>query len=261
MNPLLLSAITIFTFFTVFFVVSVKERNYGLVDIGWGLGFIVVLITLLGEKLITQSEITFFDGILVGEILLWGARLSLHIGRRNWKKPEDFRYQAMRKKWEGKWELLKAYVNIFLLQSFFMWVISAAAVMIISSSIDITDEWVIVGVILFTIGFIIEAVADAQLRAFVHNPANKGQLMTSGLWSWSRHPNYFGEALLWWGISLPIIALSYGWIGLLSPLTITLLIRYVSGVPLLEKRYSSRQDFQQYAKKTSVFIPLPPRKG
>ena len=105
-----------------------------------------------------------------------------------------------------------------------------------------------------------EAVADAQLAAFVRNPINKGQLIQSGLWKYSRHPNYFGEVLLWWGIWVFTLTVEGGWMTFLGPLTLTMLILFVSGIPMLEKKYEGRIDFEDYKKRTSVFIPLPKRK-
>jgi steroid 5-alpha reductase family enzyme len=120
----------------------------------------------------------------------------------------------------------------------------------------------IIGVILWIIGFIFEAVGDAQLKTFKSNPENKGKIMQSGLWKYTRHPNYFGEALMWWAIW--IISMStLSWInilGIIGPLFITYLLLFVSGVPLLEKKYKDNEAFQAYAKKTSIFFPLPPKK-
>lgn len=261
MNPLLTSALIIVAFFTLFFIIALVKKNYGLVDIGWGLGFVVVIVATLVSQIAYEQSIELIDYIVTAEILLWGLRLSWHIGRRNWNKPEDFRYQAMRVKWQGRGEKLKAYVNIFLLQSLFMWLISAASIVIITTESQVSHLLALIASVLFLIGFSFEAIGDYQLKQFISNPMNKGKVMTQGLWAWSRHPNYFGEAVLWWGISLPVIVAPFGWLFLFSPLVITLLIRFVSGVPMLEKKYASRPDFIEYAKRTSIFFPLPPKKG
>jgi steroid 5-alpha reductase family enzyme len=119
-----------------------------------------------------------------------------------------------------------------------------------------------IGILLWIVGFYFEAVGDAQLKTFKKDPANKGKIMQSGLWKYTRHPNYFGEALMWWSVWIVSIAtlelLSF--IGFVGPLLITLLLLFVSGVPLLEKKYKDNKDFQAYAKKTSIFFPLPPKK-
>jgi len=106
---------------------------------------------------------------------------------------------------------------------------------------------------------IFEVVGDAQLKAFIRNPDNKGKLMTKGLWSWTRHPNYFGEAKMWWGLAIIAFGANQSWKVLISPVFITFLLLFVSGVPSLEKKYTNRLDFQEYKKKTSKFFPLPPR--
>jgi len=199
---------------------------------------------------------------IVGAISLWGIRLFWHIGRRNWGKPEDFRYVNMRKNWGNK-VALNAYFWVFMLQGLFMLIISLAPIYGITTVTTTPQEsWIIlVGVGIFLFGFIFEAVGDAQLKRHLSLPNNKGKLMTSGLWSWTRHPNYFGEAVLWWGIAFPAFFLPWGYVLAISPAMISYLVRFVSGVPLLEKKYASRVDFQEYCKKTSIFFPLPPKRS
>jgi len=121
-------------------------------------------------------------------------------------------------------------------------------------------RWGGMGAFVFLFGFLFETVADFQLKRFVKDPANRGRLMTSGLWAWSRHPNYFGEAVLWWGLFLVSVDSSNGWLALLSPVTITVLVRWVSGVPLLEKKWAGRPDFEEYKKRVPVFLPFIPRR-
>lgn len=115
------------------------------------------------------------------------------------------------------------------------------------------------GLVIWLIGFFFEAVGDAQLSEFLKNPKNKGKIIQTGLWRYTRHPNYFGEVAQWWGIWLITLGIPLGWFGIIGPLTITVLILFVSGVPLLEKKYQGRADFEAYKKQTSVFFPLPPK--
>jgi steroid 5-alpha reductase family enzyme len=117
-----------------------------------------------------------------------------------------------------------------------------------------------VGVLVFAVGFAFEAVGDAQLRAFVRDPANKGKIMTAGLWKYTRHPNYFGEATLWWGIFIIAMSCGVNPVAVVSPITITLLLLFVSGVPLLEKTMKNRNGYAEYAQKTSLFFPWFPKK-
>jgi steroid 5-alpha reductase family enzyme len=114
-------------------------------------------------------------------------------------------------------------------------------------------------VCVWVIGFFFESVGDAQLSRFIKDPANKGKLMQSGLWKYTRHPNYFGEVTQWWGLWIIALSVSYGWLGIIGPLTITTLILKVSGIPLLEKSMEGNPEFQEYKKRTSVFFPLPPK--
>jgi len=119
----------------------------------------------------------------------------------------------------------------------------------------------IIGILIFCIGFIFEIVGDQQLTNFKKNPSHKGKIITSGLWKYTRHPNYFGEALLWWGIALMALSYPGSWFVLLSPITITFLLRYVSGVPMLEENYNGREDFEAYKQKTSIFFPWFPKRS
>ena len=117
----------------------------------------------------------------------------------------------------------------------------------------------VIGVAVWLVGFYFEAVGDAQLAKFIQNPANKGKLMQSGLWSYTRHPNYFGEVTQWWGLGIIALAVPNGWVGLIGPVMITYLILKVSGITMLEKKMELHPDFASYKQRVSVFVPLPPR--
>jgi steroid 5-alpha reductase family enzyme len=149
---------------------------------------------------------------------------------------------------------------VFVLQGIFLYIISAP-VLFIHRSIEVAPgilDFVAIG--LWITGFIFEAVADIQLSRFIADRRNKGRLMTTGLWRFSRHPNYFGEVTQWWAIYLLALKLPFGFISIVGPALITVLILFVSGVPLLEKKYEGRADFAEYKRRTSVFVPLPSRK-
>jgi len=248
--------LTIFGFFTVVFVIAQIKNNNSLVDIGWGVGFILVAI----HGLLTTQVLNVSDYVLAGLVILWGLRLFLYIGIRNFKKPEDYRYQAMRKSWGDKSPRLQAFFKVFMLQGVFMFIISSPMHFAFLSVEEINIVWVILGSALFLIGFYFEAVGDIQLRRFVKNPENKGHIMKSGLWKYTRHPNYFGETVMWWSFFVIIVSARLGFIAIIGPLTITLLLLFVSGVPLLEKKYAKNPEFIEYAKKTSVFFPWFPKK-
>ncbi|MFO7636442.1 MAG: DUF1295 domain-containing protein [Clostridia bacterium] len=241
-------------YFSVWFLLSVVLKNSAIVDIGWGPGFVLVTWILLLKDPSLPGWITT---VLVS---LWGLRLAIHIFRRNYKKPEDFRYANFRKAW-GKTFYIRAYFQLFLFQGVLMFLISLPIVAIHGSG-TVRVVWLMVlGMLVWIIGFTLEAVGDRQLKVFIRNPLNKGKLIDRGLWKYTRHPNYFGEALLWWGIFLIALAAGAPWWAIIGPLTITILVRFVSGVPMLEKGLAKYEGFEEYKRKTSIFIPWFPKKG
>ncbi|MDI6453715.1 DUF1295 domain-containing protein [Mariniplasma sp. M4Ah] len=256
----LANAVALFIFFNIFFIIAQIKKNNGLADMAWGLGFIVVAIS----SLVYQGDYSIPALVITGLVALWGFRLFFYIGIRNWNKPEDYRYVDMRKKW-GSHQKIKAYLIVFMLQMTFLYIISLPIQLVnyLTFEMEMIGYIILgVGVILWIIGFYYEAVGDAQLKNFKKDPGNKGKIMQSGLWRYTRHPNYFGEALMWWAIW--IISLStlngYSLLSIVGPIFITYLLLYVSGVPMLEKKYKDNPLFQEYASRTSVFFPLPPKK-
>lgn len=256
MSYYLMLGIILSIYMSCWFIVSLLKKRNDVADIAWGLGFVVMawisfaLVKIFSWQLVVVNIL----------VTIWGLRLALHIYRRNHGKPEDSRYAAWRQRW-GKWFLIRSYFQVFILQGIFLFLI-ALPVMFFNKNVTTNFSWIeVVGVVVWLIGFFFETVADRQLMQFIKNPANKGKLMQSGLWSYSRHPNYFGEIVQWWGIFIMTLSLPYGWMTIVGPLTITILILFVSGVPLLEKKYAGREDFEEYKKRTSVFFPWLPRKN
>lgn len=192
-------------------------------------------------------------------IAIWALRLFLHVGWRNLShKAEDVRYNNWRKAWGKNW-LWRSYLQVFVLQAIILYVFLTPVLLALNSPAS-SLTWINwIGLLVFTAGFLFESIADEQLRKFKSGPDNKGKIMTSGLWSWSRHPNYFGEVLQWWGIWLLVIDLPWGWATIISPLGVTYLILNVSGVSMLEDLMRNRPGYKEYAAKTSEFIPKPPR--
>jgi len=185
-----------------------------------------------------------------------GTRLAWHIYHRNKNKPEDSRYLEWQKTWNNFY--LRSYLQVFLLQGVLLYLISLPVIFINHSATNDFGLLEIIGLFIWGLGFYFESVGDRQLKDFISNPANKGKLMDQGLWRYSRHPNYFGEVTQWWGIFLIALSLPGSFFTVIGPLTINILIIFVSGIPLLEKKYAGRPDFEKYKKKTSIFIPLPP---
>lgn len=201
-------------------------------------------------------------GVMLAITLAWAARLAVFITVRNWGHGEDRRYRAMRERNQPHFALKSLWL-VFLLQAVLGWVVSWP-LLVAAGPAGTWSAWDLLGAGLAVTGVWIEAVADAQLARFRRDPAHHGQVMDRGLWRWSRHPNYFGEACVWWGLGLMACAGS-GWSGawsLVSPLLMTVLLLRVSGVSLLEHDIAERRPaYRDYIARTSAFIPWPPRRG
>lgn len=253
MNYYLTLALALLGYMTLWFFISIIKKRNDIADIAWGLGFVLL------------AWLSFFisgfsvKALLVNSLVtVWGLRLALHIYHRNKTKPEDSRYLEWRKTWKNFY--LRSFIQVFLLQGIFLFLISLPVLFINHSVSNDIGTLVLVGLLVWATGFYFETTGDKQLKEFISNPANKGKLMDKGLWRYSRHPNYFGEVTQWWGIFIIALSSPGSLFTIIGPLTITVLILFVSGVPLLEKKYADRPDFKEYKKRTSVFIPLPPKK-
>jgi len=261
----IIPVVTIFIYFTTLYFVAEKKKNYSIVDIGWGAGFVLVAIVSGIWNFLLTGTLTLTTIFIMIVTAIWGIRLSSHIYKRNHGKPEDFRYVAMRERYaKMKYPKFAAYLRIFVTQALFMFIVSLPITIGIARPIlqSALLSYVLLGLgaLIWIIGFIFESVGDAQLAKFIKNPANKGKIMDQGLWRYTRHPNYFGESAMWFGVGIAASSVSFGFIGLISPIVITYLLVFVSGVPLLEKAMMERPGFAEYASKTSVFIPWFPKK-
>ena len=253
---LLFNALLLFVFMSLAFVAARFRKRLDIVDTAWGLGFIVASEATVGVNTNTSSALLSVPALLV---IIWGLRLALHIYNRNRHRKDDPRYEELTRKWRGNF-WVRAYFSIFLLQGALIWVISLPLAMLGGAALD-TWNWGSIadaGFALWLIGFTIEVIADWQLSAYLRLP-NRPKVMSRGLWRYSRHPNYFGELTVWWGIGLIGLSVPYGWIGLLGPLTLSLLIIFVSGIPPIERRRQKDPEYRAYQRVTSPLIPLPPR--
>ncbi|MEG0077619.1 DUF1295 domain-containing protein [Anaerorhabdus sp.] len=243
-----LSFVIIVIYFFLFFIVGTLIKNNSIVDMGWGLGFVIL-------NLIFYFMFEHTLGTLLFTVLLtiWGVRLFLHIYKRNYGKPEDFRYAAWRKEW-GEWVVLRSFFQVYLLQAVFMWVV-AMPIQTMYPPMYSVNWLTIAGLLLWCIGFFFEVVGDQQLSDFIKNTENKGKIIETGLWRYTRHPNYFGEAVIWWGLALISYSLSGNPLSFIGSGFITFSLCFISGVPLLEKRNASKPGYAEYKRKTSVFIP------
>ncbi len=249
----LLPPLVLLLFFLCMYIIALIRTDNSVADVAWGLGFI-----LIGTvAMVVHQAYTPRAFLIMTLVLIWGSRLAIHIFRRNRGKGEDYRYKAWRDAW-GQHAWIKSFLQVFLLQACFLLVVSLPIQLTMLFSQDSSLGWVdVFGFLGWCIGFFFESVGDAQLAAFKKNPENKGKILQTGLWKYTRHPNYFGESLMWWSIALIASQVPYGFIGFLGAAVITATIRFVSGVPLLEKKYEGRADWEEYKKKTPVFIPLP----
>ncbi len=235
--------------FTGFFL-ALYRKNNGIADVFWGLYFWVLTLTAF----ILFSDASARAILLLGLVSLWALRLSLHIARRNWSKDEDPRYAAMRSAW-GAHQVLGTFFQVFVLQAILAFIVISPVLWTllnpVSGGLNGVD---VLGLCVWVFGFLFETIGDAQLAAFVKTK-KPGEVMTKGLWKYTRHPNYFGEVVQWWGIFIITLTVPHAAWFIVGPLTITGLILFVSGVPLLEKHYEGNPAFEAYKKKTSKFIP------
>lgn len=242
-------------YYVIFFIIGTLKTNNSIVDIGWGLGFVIVA----WYSLILSNNYSISNLILNLLVTIWGLRLFTHILRRNGKK-EDFRYAKWREEWGSK-VVIRAFFQVYLLQGLFMFVVLSPVLILNASQNNNLTIITILGVLIWIIGFYFESVGDYQLAQFKKNPQNKGKILDTGLWRYSRHPNYFGEATMWWGIGIAVFGSCGNWLAFIGPLTITYMLLFVSGVPMLEKSFANRPGYKEYKALTSIFFPLPPKKS
>jgi steroid 5-alpha reductase family enzyme len=248
LNLFLTCSLIIFIYASGWFLISVIKKRNDVADIAWGLGYVLLCIYLF----ITQT-IHFHALLVYLMVIIWGMRLSIHIFNRNKNKSEDFRYKKWREEW-GKNFYLRSYLQVYLLQGFFLLLIASPVIFVAASTAFSVNIFTYISVAIWVLGFIFQSVGDYQLAVFKAN-RKASEIMQTGLWKYSRHPNYFGEILMWWAIFIMIIPMEYSIFFIVSPLAINLLLVYVSGVPMLEKKYEGNLLYEAYKKKTPALIP------
>ncbi len=254
-DVLVVVLLTLFGYVTTLFVVGLFLRRNDIADVAWGPG--VLLAGLTAVLVSGARDIPVL--IVLGCVSLWAVRLGVRIFLRNRKKGEDYRYRAWRESW-GRWFFVRSYLQVYLLQGFLMAVVGYPLIhLAVFGTGEYAWAFLIVGGAVWLSGFYFEVVGDVELDRFMRLPENKGKLLTTGLWRYSRHPNYFGEVTMWWGVWLMILSTPFGVVALVSPITITLLILRVSGIPMLEVKLREHPEWAAYAERTSAFIPWPPR--
>lgn len=234
---------------------SLRYRDVSLVDRVWGLSIVGA-----GWAYLAALPAVGLRGVVMLLLAtIWALRLSLYITRRSWGQPEDRRYQAIRARNEPGFAL-KSFYLVFGLQAVLAWIVSAPLLAGLAGLRDWTPLDA-VGAALALFGLCFEAVADAQMARFKADPARHGRVMDRGLWRYSRHPNYFGECCVWWGLWLMALSAGGGW-SIVSPLLMTLLLLKVSGVSLLEQDMHARHPaYRDYAARTNAFVPGPPKRS
>jgi steroid 5-alpha reductase family enzyme len=253
---LLAAAGAIAVLMVVTWLISLAVKDASIVDIIWGFGFVVVALVsaIVGEGFADRRW------ILLGLVGVWGLRLTGYLAWRNLGHGEDSRYVAMRRKWGDRFWWV-SFFQVFLLQGVLMWVVSLPVQLAATAAEpDSFGPLAYLGAAVWTVGFLFETIGDAQLARFKADPDNKGHVMDHGLWRYTRHPNYFGDFCVWWGIFLIAAETGPGRWGIVGPVVMSVLLMRVSGVTLLEKTIGKRRPgYAEYAARTSAFFPRPPK--
>lgn len=257
MTTLLFSLLSLAVYMTGLFVLSLIVKNNGVADIGYGIAFMVVI----GTAILVSDSPSFYSLLLAILPFVWGARLAIRILLKNYNKPEDFRYKEWRDAW-GRSFVVRSFLQVYMLQGGVVFAVALPVTLaLIFPKTTPSLLLLVLGILLWIVGFFFESVGDYQLDRFISNPENKGKIMMRGLWQYSRHPNYFGESCMWFGIAIAASGLTtFPAFGFISPFLITFLLLKVSGVPLLEKRFEKNPEWEAYKARTSVLVPLPRKK-
>lgn len=278
---LIFSFVGIFVFMIIMFFIAVLLKNNSIIDICWSLNFILGTYMSFLITIIRHKQVNLIQIVLTVLISIWGFRLAYHIGRRNIGKGEDKRYAERRETWADNF-YLKSFLLIFMLQA--LWASIAVSPVVFANALFYETPWyfwsaggwlifyptswqivpLAIGGALWFIGFFFEAVGDRQLKSFIRNPENKGKVIENGLWKYTRHPNYFGEITMSWSLFIIVFA-NTEWsyfivLFFVAPLIYTLLIRYVTGVPEVEKHLITKPGYKEYLERTNVLFPWFPKK-
>lgn len=241
------------------FAVGRRVQRHATIDVFWGAGFLVVFAESILVAQRHHPHATSLRFVVLALVAIWSLRLSIHLAIRQRGAQEDSRYIAIMKGAKGRHETLYALRMIYGLQGLLIWFVSIPLQWI---AFSVHLNWLIVpGLALGVLGVLFESLGDEQLRRFIADPSNAGTTMNRGLWRYTRHPNYFGDALTWAGFYVSALAAPWGFLTVLSPLTMWWLLTSLSGKPMLEKKLSkTRAGYAEYVATTSSFIPRAPKK-
>lgn len=250
---LIYSAAAIFMYMCLWFIAAAVTKDNSIVDPAWGGGFVVVaVLTLFAGGWYTPRQV-----LLTSLVAIWGLRLAVFLYIRHSKVGEDYRYQEMRQGW--KRPMLRSFLQVFMLQGVIMFVVALPVIFTNAGIGDPLSLLNYIGLALWLFGMFWEVVGDQQKYNFKNRPENKGKTIMSGLWKYTRHPNYFGEMMLWWGIYLVSVGGPYQFWGWIGPLVITFFLVKVSGVAMLERKYEGDTEYEAYKQRTSALIPWSPK--
>ena len=256
MNVFLLATLILLVFMTAVFMLALFVEDNSIVDIAYGPAFVLsCLAAFLSSGSGHPRQI-----LAMGLVTVWGFRLAVHILMRKSGKGEDFRYRRWREEW-GETFVWRSFLQIYMLQGAVVFVVALPILLIINNPGEDLGLLDLCGVLVWLFGFGFEAVGDWQLLQFKKNLANRGHIIQSGLWRFTRHPNYFGEATLWWGVFLIALGAPYGGVAIVSPILIDFLLLKVSGIPMLEEKYEGNAEFEAYKRRTNAFFPWFPKSG
>ncbi|MEM9954157.1 MAG: DUF1295 domain-containing protein [Chloroflexota bacterium] len=254
----MMGGLAIWCAMTLLWIISLLIRDSSIVDIFWGSGYVVV--TVVWFMTTISNPIPLSQWLILALVSIWGLRLTIYLFWRNVGKGEDFRYQKWRSEHGKRWWWW-SYIQVFLFQGAVMWFV---AMPLLGAQFEATAGLNLVhyiGIFVWSVGLFFETVGDWQLAQFKANPDNEGKVLDTGLWKYTRHPNYFGDAVVWWGFYLLAVA-NGAWWTIFSPIVMTYLLMRISGVPMLERNMRKRKpDYADYVERTSAFLPMPPKKS
>ncbi|WP_339741876.1 DUF1295 domain-containing protein [uncultured Rubinisphaera sp.] len=251
MSLLLINAGVILGLMILMWLISLPLKDVSIIDLVWGLGFVLIAWTTYGIA-IQNGKVCYLLPLLV---TIWGVRLSGYLALRNVGHEEDKRYARMRENVGPTFPLVSLF-TVFLLQGVLMWIISLPLQIGIPQNPGVVNAFTFAGSAVWLIGFFFESVGDWQMARFKSNPDNKGQVLNTGLWRYTRHPNYFGDFCVWWGFWILSISAGGPYWTVLSPIVMSIFLMYVSGVTLLEKDLKeSKPKYEEYIQRTNAFFP------
>lgn len=256
LESILLAWLATLGYMVLIFFLAMRLKDNSIVDIAYGIGFLIAV----GAVHSFLADLHPRQILVTALLALWALRLSwqiliVHRARGG----EDFRYKEWRNSW-GRWFVIRSFFQIYVLQGTFIILVALPILLILLLQNQPLGWLDLLGVLLWGVGFLFEAVGDWQKLQFKREQKNKGKILTTGLWRYSRHPNYFGESLQWWGFFVLSLNVMFWYISLLSPLLITWFLLRVSGIPMLEAKYDRNKEYQAYKTRTNAFFPWAPKR-